>query len=267
VEQTRLPAILSSIVVIVILVLLGVMLANRTEPAPTTASEQPIPTDPSGAEIATQIAQTQDGGESPIDPETGDTNAETDMEEADMANAPQLPTPVVPAQGEVIEGRPPFEIDPQGNYTAIIETPRGNVTVELFPTLAPQTVNNFVALSRQGFYDGLTWHRVLPDFMAQGGDPQGTGTGGPGWNVPGEFTTEKLFDKPGMVAMARAADPDSAGSQFFITTAPTPHLNYQYTIFGEVVEGQDIVNNIPLRDPMTATEPGEEIVSIQIVEE
>jgi peptidylprolyl isomerase len=103
--------------------------------------------------------------------------------------------------------------------------------------------------------------------MAQGGDPEGTGMGGPGYNVPAEFTNEILFDRPGIVAMARRGDDiNSAGSQFFITTAPYPTLNNQYTIFGEVIEGQDIVDNIPLRDPMTATEPGEEIISITIEE-
>jgi peptidylprolyl isomerase len=103
--------------------------------------------------------------------------------------------------------------------------------------------------------------------MAQGGDPQGSGTGGPGYNVPAEFTSEILFDRPGIVAMARRGDDvNSAGSQFFITTAATPFLNNQYTIFGEVIEGQEIVNNIPLRDPMRAQKPGEEIVKITITE-
>jgi cyclophilin family peptidyl-prolyl cis-trans isomerase len=157
-------------------------------------------------------------------------------------------------------------IDPEGEYYATITTPRGDIVVRLRPDIAPVTVNSFVFLAREGFYDGLTWHRVIEDFMAQGGDPTGTGMGGPGYQVPAEFTDQILYDRPGIVAMARANDPDSAGSQFFITTAPAPFLNEQYTVFGEVIEGQDIVNNIPLRDPATATEPGEEIVRITIAE-
>jgi peptidylprolyl isomerase len=161
---------------------------------------------------------------------------------------------------------PPMTINPDNEYTATITTPRGDIQVKLFPDVAPQTVNNFVFLARNNFYNGLTWHRVIADFMAQGGDPAGTGTGGPGYSIPAEFSNELRFDQPGMLAMARSSDPDSAGSQFFITTAPAPWLNGQYTIFGEVLEGQEIVNNIPLRDPATASEPGEEIVDITINE-
>jgi len=157
-------------------------------------------------------------------------------------------------------------IDVTKNYTATITTPRGDIVIKLRPDIAPKTVNSFVFLSREGFYNGLTWHRVIQGFMAQGGDPLGDGTGGPGYAVPAEFTKKILFDRPGLLAMARASDINSAGSQFFITTAPTPFLNSQYTIFGEVVQGQQIVQGIPLRDPGTATKPGEQIVSITISE-
>ncbi len=181
---------------------------------------------------------------------------------------------VVAAEGEAEEqaivrtydAPPPMTINPEHEYTATITTPRGDIQIKLFPDVAPQTVNNFVFLARNDFYNGLTWHRVIADFMAQGGDPAGTGTGGPGYSIPAEFSNELRFDRPGMVAMARSADPNSAGSQFFITTAPAPWLNGQYTIFGEVLEGQEIVNNIPLRDPAMATEPGEEIVEVTITE-
>lgn len=159
-------------------------------------------------------------------------------------------------------------IDVNKTYIATIATPRGDIVIRLRPDLAPQTVNNFVFLAREGFYDGLTWHRVLENFMAQGGDPTGTGMGGPGYTIPDEFTDEVLFDRPGLVAMARPNAPDSAGSQFFITTAPAPHLNNQYTIFGEVIEGQEIVNAIPLRNPdENPTEPGEQILSVTIEEQ
>ena len=162
---------------------------------------------------------------------------------------------------------PPMTIDTAKNYTATITTPRGEIVVKLRPDLAPQTVNSFVFLAKEGFYNGLTWHRVLPNFMAQGGDPTGTGTGGPGYNVPDEFTDKVLFDRPGIVAMAHSSLPNSNGSQFFITTAPAPNLNKQYTVFGEVINGQDVVKGIPLRDPdQNPTAPGEQIVKITINE-
>ena len=162
---------------------------------------------------------------------------------------------------------PPMTIDPKKNYTATIKTPRGDIVIKLRPDLAPETVNSFVFLAKDGFYDGVTFHRVLQDFMAQGGDPTGTGMGGPGYTVKGEFTTEVSFDKPGYLAMARPGnDVNGNGSQFFITTAPATFLDGQYTIFGEVVSGQDIVNGIPLRDPETATTPGEAMQTITISE-
>ncbi len=164
---------------------------------------------------------------------------------------------------------PPMTIDPARRYEATILTPRGEIVIELLPEIAPQTVNNFVFLARNNFYNGLTWHRVLPNFMAQGGDPLGDGTGGPGYSIPAEFTDKLAFDQPGIVAMARSADPDSAGSQFFITTGPADWLNEQYTIFGRVIEGQEIVDGIPLRDPENPADrarPGETILGIIITE-
>jgi peptidylprolyl isomerase len=163
---------------------------------------------------------------------------------------------------------PPMTINPARTYTATITTPRGDIVIRLRPDLAPETVNNFVFLAREGFYDGVTWHRVLPGFMAQGGDPTGTGTGGPGYTIKDEFSPDMIFDRPGIVAMARTPMPNSAGSQFFITTAPAPSLNGQYTIFGEVIQGQEIVNGIPLRDPdANPTEPGEQMLKVTITEQ
>jgi peptidylprolyl isomerase len=162
---------------------------------------------------------------------------------------------------------PAMTIDLKKTYTATITTPRGDIEILLRQDLAPQTVNSFVFLAREGFYDGLTWHRVLKNFMAQGGDPTGTGTGGPGYHVPGEFTNALAFDQPGMLAMARAADPNSAGSQFFITTAACTWLNGQYAIFGVVSAGQDIVDGIPLRDPQgRVSGEGEKMLKITISE-
>jgi peptidylprolyl isomerase len=160
---------------------------------------------------------------------------------------------------------PPMTIDPAQNYTATITTPRGDIVIRLRPDLAPQTVNSFRFLANEGYYDGLTWHRVLPEFMAQGGDPTGTGMGGPGYTVPAEFS-DLTFDRPGLLAMARSQDPNSAGSQFFITNAAAPWLDGQYTIFGEVTEGLDIVLDIPLRDPDTATTPGEQMLEVRVTD-
>jgi peptidylprolyl isomerase len=174
-----------------------------------------------------------------------------------------------PSQRKTYDAPPPMTIDPSKTYLATITTPRGDIQIKLRPDLAPKTVNSFVFLSREGFYNGLTWHRVLSNFMAQGGDPKGDGSGGPGYTIPGEFTDKVLFDHPGIVAMARPGnDINGNGSQFFITTAPTPSLNNQYTIFGEVTQGQEIVNGIPLRDPeQNPTTPGEQIVQITIAEQ
>ncbi|MDO8672771.1 MAG: peptidylprolyl isomerase, partial [Dehalococcoidia bacterium] len=125
---------------------------------------------------------------------------------------------------------PAMEIDPSKSYEALFKTEIGDFRVRLFPEQAPVTVNNFVFLARQGYYDNTTFHRVLPGFMAQGGDPTGTGGGGPGYTFEDEFDPELQFDRPGLLAMANRG-PDTNGGQFFITYAPTPHLNGLHTIF------------------------------------
>ena len=134
---------------------------------------------------------------------------------------------------------PPLTIDPNGKYTATLTTNMGVIVVDLFAQSAPKTVNNFVFLAEDGFYDGLIFHRVIEDFMIQGGDPTGTGGAGPGYKFEDETSASDSFDKPGILAMANAG-PNTNGSQFFITTVPTPHLNGNHTIFGEVVQGQDL---------------------------
>jgi len=136
---------------------------------------------------------------------------------------------------------------PAGNHIRI-ETEHGPVVIELYPDAAPNTVANFKALAGKGYYDGLIFHRVIPGFMAQGGDPKGTGTGGPGYNVKAEFNKHKHVR--GTVAMARSSDPDSAGSQFYICFGPQPHLDGQYTVFGQVIEGMDAVDQIRQGDKM-----------------
>jgi len=136
---------------------------------------------------------------------------------------------------------------PAGNHVRI-ETEHGSILIELYPDAAPNTVANFKALAGKGYYNGLVFHRVIPGFMAQGGDPKGTGTGGPGYHVNAEFNAHRHVR--GTVAMARSSDPDSAGSQFYICFGPQPHLDGQYTVFGLVTEGMDVVDQIRQGDAM-----------------
>ncbi|MBF0281439.1 MAG: peptidylprolyl isomerase [Zetaproteobacteria bacterium] len=137
---------------------------------------------------------------------------------------------------------------PEGNHIQI-ETEYGKVMIELYPDVAPNTVANFKTLAGIGFYDGLKFHRVIAGFMAQGGDPDGNGTGGPGYKVKAEFSQQKHIR--GTVAMARSANPDSAGSQFYICFEPQPHLDGQYTVFGQVIDGMDVVDQIKVGTLMT----------------
>lgn len=161
---------------------------------------------------------------------------------------------------------PQMTIDVNKTYLATFKMAKGGeFTVQLFADKAPKTVNNFVFLSREGFYDGTTFHRVIEGFMAQGGDPTGTGMGDPGYRFEDEFS-DLIFDRPGLLAMANSG-PNTNGSQFFITYAPTPHLNNLHTIFGEVIEGMDVVNGITRRDPAQADFQGDVIETITITEE
>ena len=139
--------------------------------------------------------------------------------------------------------RPEQVIDPGRSYAATISTDRGDIVLDLDPARAPLTVNNFVFLAREGFYDGLTFHRVVDDFVIQGGCPEGSGRGGPGYKFADEIHPDLRFDRPYLLAMANAG-PGTNGSQFFITGAPTPWLNGKHTIFGEVVQGADVVDLI-----------------------
>lgn len=156
------------------------------------------------------------------------------------------------------------------DYSAVLCTESGAVYVDLFETLAPQTVNSFVFLAQNGFYNNTTFHRVLQDFMAQGGDPTGTGSGGPGYTVVDEYVAYMTFDRTGLLATANSNNRDAGrvntnGSQFFITTVVTDWLNYNHTIFGEVLSGQDIVTSLRLRDPQTDTAPGAALNTVVII--
>ena len=133
--------------------------------------------------------------------------------------------------------------------TGVITLDNGNeIRMEFYPEDAPKTVENFVSLANKGFYNGLTFHRVVPDFVVQGGDPKGNGTGGPGYTIKAEFSKRKHVR--GTLAMARSQHPDSAGSQFYITYGPTPHLDGNYTVFGQVVSGMEHVDRIKQGDRM-----------------
>ena len=134
-------------------------------------------------------------------------------------------------------------VDEETQYTATLNTNQGAIVIELFAKEAPKTVNNFITLARDGFYDGTIFHRVIDKFMIQGGDPTGTGTGGPGYSFEDEFHPSLAFDSEGILAMANSG-PGTNGSQFFITVAPTPWLTGAHTIFGRVQEGQDVVTAI-----------------------
>jgi cyclophilin family peptidyl-prolyl cis-trans isomerase len=158
-----------------------------------------------------------------------------------------------------------MNLDPKKKYSAVLTTGKGKIVIELFHGKVPVTVNNFVFLAKEGFYNGTTFHRVIKDFMIQGGDPTGNGTGGPGYRFKDEFRADLKHDGPGVLSMANAG-PGTNGSQFFITHVATPWLDGRHTVFGKVVEGMDIVNSIPERDPQRARTPGETLVSVDIVE-
>lgn len=144
---------------------------------------------------------------------------------------------------------PKIQIDLKKTYRATIETNRGTIELELYPKYALKTVNNFVFLAREGFYDGVTFHRVIDDFMIQTGDPTGTGSGGPGYRFDDELKTNPLKHEAGVISMANAG-PNTNGSQFFITHSPQPHLDGMHTVFGKVVAGKDVVDNIRQGDRM-----------------
>jgi cyclophilin family peptidyl-prolyl cis-trans isomerase len=160
---------------------------------------------------------------------------------------------------------PEMQIDPKKKYKAHMETDKGTMVFELFADKAPKTVNNFVFLAREGFYEGVPFHRVIKNFMVQGGDPAGRGTGGPGYKFADEFHPSLRHDKRGILSMANAG-PNTNGSQFFITHGPTPHLDNHHTVFGHVVEGMDVLMSIPERDPSNVNAPAVKIKRVSIEE-
>ena len=160
---------------------------------------------------------------------------------------------------------PSGALDTSKSYTARFKTEKGDIVVELYADRAPLTVENFVNLARAGFYDGTTFHRVIRGFMAQGGDPTGTGTGGPGYQFGDEFHPSLRHDGAGVLSMANAGA-GTNGSQFFITHGPTPHLDDRHSVFGRVTEGMDVVQALRERDPQFDKNPGDRIDTIEITE-
>jgi cyclophilin family peptidyl-prolyl cis-trans isomerase len=163
---------------------------------------------------------------------------------------------------------PEMAIDSKKKYVAIFHTEKGDIKVNLFADRAPVTVNNFVFLARDGFYDGTTFHRVIKNFMVQGGDPEGRGTGGPGYKWNDERSALGIpHDSAGVLSMANAG-PNTNGSQFFITHGPTPHLNGKHAVFGKVADkaSLDVLMAIRERDPQSDRQPGDKLNSVEIVE-
>jgi cyclophilin family peptidyl-prolyl cis-trans isomerase/protein-disulfide isomerase len=160
---------------------------------------------------------------------------------------------------------PPLTVDPDAGYLATIKTEKGDIVIDLFPDIAPLAVNSFIFLAENGWFDGITFHRVLPGFVAQTGDPTGTGFGGPGYTFSNEISPDHEFDQAGLVAMANSG-PESNGSQFFITYDALPSLTGGYTIFGEVREGMDVLMDITPRDPQPGVDlpPGDVLLNITI---
>lgn len=160
---------------------------------------------------------------------------------------------------------PPMSIDPSMSYVATMKTDLGDIIISLHADKAPRTVNNFIFLAREGFYEGVIFHRVISDFMAQAGDPTRIGDGGPGYRFEDEFHPDLRHDKPGVLSMANAG-PNTNGSQFFLTHVPTPHLDDRHSVFGQVIENLDVLMSIPPRDPQDPDAPGVTIQSIEISE-
>ncbi|MGZ9234129.1 MAG: peptidylprolyl isomerase [Anaerolineales bacterium] len=162
---------------------------------------------------------------------------------------------------------PAVTVQPDKQYIATLHTEKGDVVIQLFAREAPMTVNSFLFLARNGWYDHITFHRVIPDLFAQTGDPSGTGKGNPGYYIITEINPSLTFDRPGFVAMVNSG-PDTSGSQFFVTFSPTPQFNGQYTIFGEVLSGMDVLKRLTPRDaqPGTDTPPGDGLINITIEE-
>ena len=225
----KLPILLTLLVLAVVMAACVLQPTAQPDAAPT---ETPSPNATAAAPVSTPRTTTAT---------TGATTATA------ATPRPTTPNSATGIRGvrKQYSGPPPVTIDTSAEYIASFRTNQGNFRVQLLPVQAPVTVNNFVFLAKEGFYDGLTFHRVIQDFMIQGGDPTGNGAGGPGYRFQDEISPALIFDSPGKLAMANSgAGTSTNGSQFFITTVPTPHLNGSHTIFGEIIDGQNVVDQI-----------------------
>lgn len=216
-------------------------------------NNNPVDTEPAAVDSGNGVIDTGSASESAAESEPDDSMSD----DGSMAEAHSEPTGALLNTDRALAELEPLErndyfseapemmIDTSKSYQAHIVTDQGEMLIELFDDQAPITVNSFIFLATQGFYDGVNFHRVIPNFMAQGGDPSGTGAGGPGYNFVDEFDPNLRFDRRGLLAMANAG-PGTNGSQFFITHVPTPHLNDAHTIFGELISGDDTLSAIPV---------------------
>jgi cyclophilin family peptidyl-prolyl cis-trans isomerase len=211
---------------------------------------------------AALLAAACGGSDTKVTPTAAPTTAAT---KPVSTTAAAQPTATPAGKRKMYTAAPPMTIDPDKQYFATIKMDIGDIRLELYPKEAPQSVNSFVFLAREGFYDGLTFHRVIPGFVAQAGDPLGTGSGGPGYTVPDEVNSHKFLD--GSLGMAKTSAPNSAGSQWFIDLAPNPNLDGGYTVFGQLVSGRDVLDKIAPRNPASATTPGTAINTIVIEEQ
>ena len=230
------------IIIVVVLATLWIATSAQDKPAEITLPADAIPVEPPPA-VAPPAADSQPVDDAPV-----------------VEDAPQV-------ELMQFDAAPPMTIDTSVTYLATVKMAKGGeFIIEFYADKAPITVNSFIFLAREGYFDGVTFHRVLEDFMAQGGDPTGTGMAGPGYEFVNE-DSDLTFDKTGVVAMANAGR-DTNGSQFFITFGPVPQLNGGYTIFGQVTEGMDVVNSITRRDPQrNPSFIGDVIESITISEQ
>jgi len=219
-----------------------------------------------GAFVALWYFAVRKPSQSPINP-TIEVQAPTMTKEIELNTTPVSQATSSEPKAMSWPEPPKMALDLDKSYEAVIKTAKGDIRLELYADKAPKTVNSFVFLARQGFYDGVTFHRVIPGFMAQAGDPTGTGSGGPGYTFDNEISPDLRHDSAGILSMANAG-PDTNGSQFFITYAPQPSLDGHYSVFGKVIEGMDVVRALTPRN--SAENPnapaGDSITTIEIIE-
>ncbi|MCC6454279.1 MAG: peptidylprolyl isomerase [Caldilineaceae bacterium] len=245
------------------LVVLAACGRGAADPEVATAAETAAPGEAAGTEGS---GAAEESAATPEPPVQAAPTQDIIVPPPDIAEPGPVSTIMPMERNEMYDAAPEMEIDPSKYYYATFKTMRGDIKVQLFADRAPQTVNNFVFLARQGFYDNTSFHRVLDGFMAQAGDPTGTGAGGPGYQFADEIFPGLVFDRPGLLAMANSG-PGTNGSQFFITFAATDWLNGGHTIFGEVIEGEEVLSRLTRRDPSTQPDfVGDELYTVLIEE-